>query len=248
VKVAAYQSPLLAAGSMEALELIRNRVKWCEAEGVAILCCPEAILGGLADYAEDPSEFAVAVDGGGFLNALAPLASDTVTTIVGFTELGGVGRFYNSAAVFERGTVVGVYRKLHPAIRQSVYEAGSEVPIFHVSGLTFGIAICNDSNFPDPARLMAAQGATALFVPTNNGLPEERDHAEMVAAARKADIAMAIGNRMWVIRSDVAGSNGKLVSYGSSEIVDPEGAVVQTARRRMGEDLIVAEIGTTGRG
>ncbi|HZO57283.1 MAG TPA: nitrilase-related carbon-nitrogen hydrolase, partial [Bryobacteraceae bacterium] len=65
---------------------------------------------------------------------------------------------------------------------------------------------------------------------------------------RKADIAMAIGNRMWVIRSDVAGSNGKLVSYGSSEIVDPEGAVVQTARRRMGEDLIVAEIGTTGRG
>ena len=130
MKVAAYQPPLLAAGLMEALELIRNRVKWCEAEGMAILCCPEAILGGLADYAEDPSEFAVAVRGGGLLNALAPLASDTVTTIIGFTELGGVGQLYNSAAVFERGTVMGVYRKLHPAIRQSVYEAGSEVPCF----------------------------------------------------------------------------------------------------------------------
>ena len=30
---------------MEAVELIRKRVKWCESEGVAILCCPEAILG-----------------------------------------------------------------------------------------------------------------------------------------------------------------------------------------------------------
>lgn len=70
MKVAAYQPPLLAAGLMEALELIRNRVKWCEAEGVAILCCPEAILGGLADYAEDPPEFAVAVGGGGLLTRM----------------------------------------------------------------------------------------------------------------------------------------------------------------------------------
>jgi hypothetical protein len=31
VRVATYQAPLLAAGSMDALELIRTRVKWCEA-------------------------------------------------------------------------------------------------------------------------------------------------------------------------------------------------------------------------
>ena len=49
MRVAAYQAPLLPAGSMEALALIRKRVEWCEAEGVSILCCPEAILGGLAD-------------------------------------------------------------------------------------------------------------------------------------------------------------------------------------------------------
>jgi hypothetical protein len=54
VKVAAYQAPLLAAGSMDALELIRARVRSCESEGVSILCCPEAILGGLADQSHDP--------------------------------------------------------------------------------------------------------------------------------------------------------------------------------------------------
>ena len=51
MKVAAYQAPLLPSGSVEALELIRRRVNRCEQEGVEILCCPEAVLGGLADYA-----------------------------------------------------------------------------------------------------------------------------------------------------------------------------------------------------
>ena len=55
MKVAAYQAPLLPGGSMEALKLIRDRVEWCETEGVDILCCPEAVLGGLADDLECPT-------------------------------------------------------------------------------------------------------------------------------------------------------------------------------------------------
>ena len=157
MKIAAYQAPLLAAGSIDALDLIRTRVKQCEAEGVSILCCPEAILGGLADYSGDPTRFAIAADSGRLDSVLAPLASDSVTTIVGFTELAGGGRLYNSAAVFQRGSVAGLYRKLYPAINRSVYEAGREVPVFQFGELTLGIVICNDSNYFEPARLMAAR-------------------------------------------------------------------------------------------
>ena len=64
MKIAAYQAPLLPSGSMEALELIRDRVKWCETERVDILCCPEAVLGGLADDAERPLDIAIDVEGG----------------------------------------------------------------------------------------------------------------------------------------------------------------------------------------
>ena len=246
VRVAAYQVPLLAAGSMDALGLIRTRVEWCEAEGVTILCCPEAVLGGLADYGEYPTQFAIAVDAGRLDSALAPLASDIVTTIVGFTELADGGRLYNSAAVFHRGSVVGLYRKLYPAINRSVYEAGRSVPVFQVGELTLGIVICNDSNYFGPARLMAAHGATALFVPTNNGLPPTKAHAEPVTQTRNVDIARAVENSMWVIRSDVAGRTDELVSYGSSGIVDPDGMVVQSARL-LSEDLIAAEIDTVPR-
>ena len=245
MRVAAYQCPLPAAGSMDALGLIRARVEWCEAEGVSILCCPEAILGGLADYAERPTEFAIAADAGRLDSVLAPLASDTVTTIVGFTELADGGRLYNSAAVFHRGSVAGVYRKLYPAIRRSVYAAGDRMPVFQAGELTFGIVICNDSNYFEPARCMAACGATALFIPTNNGLPSDRASADLVAQARNVDIARAVENRVWVIRADVAGHTGQLMSYGSSGIVNPDGMVVQSAQR-MSEDLVVAEIAPPG--
>ena len=102
MKVAAYQAPLLAAGSMGALELIRARVRACEAEGVEILCCPEAIRGGLADQIDDPARFAIRIRTGQLDAVLAPLASDVTTTIIGFTELGEDGFLYNAAAVFHR--------------------------------------------------------------------------------------------------------------------------------------------------
>src|SRR5882724_6429654 len=168
MKVAAYQAPLLPAGCPEVIDFIREQVRRCESEGVSILCCPEAILGGLADYSGNPSKFAIRIDDGQLDEVLAPLVSDTVTSIVSFTELADDNQLYNAAAVFHRGRVFGLYRQLHPAIRRSVYSPGSATPVFRVGDLTFGIVICYDSTFSEPARTMASQGATALFIPTNN--------------------------------------------------------------------------------
>jgi predicted amidohydrolase len=93
---------------------------------------------------------------------------------------------------------------------------------------------------------MAAQGATALFVPTNNGLPPAKAHAEIVAQARNADIARAVENSLWVIRADVAGRTGELVSYGSSGIVGRSGFVLGAAQR-LEAGLVVADINTAPR-
>jgi predicted amidohydrolase len=139
-----------------------------------------------------------------------------------------------------------VYRKLYPAINRSIYEAGDKMPVFTVGDLTFGILICLDSNYYEPARIMASQGATALFVPTNNGLPPTKAGPELVAQARNVDISRAIENSVSVIRADVAGRTESLVSYGSSGIVDPDGMVLRSARQ-LGPDLIVADIETAPR-
>jgi predicted amidohydrolase len=246
MKVAAYQAPLPATGSMDVLALIREQVEWCESNDVEILCCPEGVLGGLADYATRPADIALDVEGGQLDALLAPLASDRVATLVGFTEIDRGGRLYNSAAVFHKGAVVGTYRKLYPAINRSVYSAGDKAPVFTVGGLTFGILICNDSNYYEPARIMAARGAAALFVPTNNGLPPTKAGPELVAQARNCDIARAVENSVYVIRADVTGRAEGLLSYGSSAIINPDGILLQSARQ-LGPDLIAADIETAPR-
>jgi hypothetical protein len=61
-------------------------VRRCEEAGVSLLCCPEAAIGGLADYCAEPERLAIAtadVDA-----TFAPIASNRVTAIVGFTERG----------------------------------------------------------------------------------------------------------------------------------------------------------------
>ncbi|MBD0372905.1 MAG: carbon-nitrogen hydrolase family protein [Pyrinomonadaceae bacterium] len=246
MKVAAYQAPLYAIGSIDVLGLIREQVDWCESNGVEILRCPEGVLGGLADYASQPADIAIDVEGGQLEALLAPLASNRVATILGFTEIDRSGRLYNSAAVFHNGSVVGIYRKLYPAINKSIYEAGDRMPVFTVNDLTFGIIICNDSNYYEPARIMTSKGAAALFVPTNTGLPPTKAGPELVAEARNVDIARAVENSVSVIRADVAGHTENLVAYGSSGIVDTDGHVLQSARQ-LGQDLIVADIKTTRR-
>ena len=67
-----------------------------------------------------------------------------------------------------------------------------------------------------------------------------------MAEARNVDIARAVENSVWMIRADVAGHTERLVSYGSSGIVDPDGCVLQTARR-FDPDIIVADIKTSPR-
>lgn len=57
MRVAAYQAPLLAAGSMDALGLIRTRVEWCEARA-SQSSVARRLFGGLADYG-DPTQFAI---------------------------------------------------------------------------------------------------------------------------------------------------------------------------------------------
>lgn len=237
MRIAAYQAPLTPHASP--LDRIREQVQRCEREAVTLLCCPEAYLGGLADDAASPQQCAIRTADGELERHLAPLASKFVTTIVGFTELTEGCQLHNSAVVFHDGLVAGIYRKHHPAIRRSVYTPGKEIPVFDVCRLRFGVLICNDSNDPALAAAMVARGATVLFVPTNNTLPAAR--ADVVDQARQVDIALAWQLGVHIVRADVAGMLGDRISYGSSAIVNRDGAVIRTARR-LSEDLLIADL------
>ena len=224
--------------------MLAEQVRACEAAGVDILCCPEAVLGGLADSSDHPAGLAIEV--GRLRTHLRPLASDSVTTIVGFTEAGTHGRLFNSAAVFSQNEVVGVYRKMYPAINRSVYTPGRTTEPFNVGTLVFGIVICRDSTFPELVQGMAARGATVVFVPTNNALAWAKNGTEVAAHARQTDVQRATESAIWVVRADVAGRIEGLESYGSSAITGCDGAVRQVARA-FEPDLLITDIGVPNR-
>ncbi len=63
-----------------------------------------------------------------------------------------------------------------------MYERGEQTPIFTVGDVKFGIIIRNDSNFIEPTRTIVAKRLVALFVPTKNGMPENRGGVDLVSA------------------------------------------------------------------
>jgi predicted amidohydrolase len=163
-----------------------------------------------------------------------------VTTIIGFTEITVAGKLHNSAAILHRGTLLGIYRKRHPAIRHSVYSPGAEEPVFTIGGLAFGIMICNDTNHPELGCSLVARGAQALFVPSNNALSPEK--ADVVAATHAVDIACAREHRVPVVRADVAGRSADRIAFGTSIIVDAGGGVLALASPLV-EDILVVTVG-----
>src|SRR3954464_13866081 len=102
MKIAAAQIPVATCYDGGAIDHLRDRVRECERGGVSLLCCPEGALGGLADYIAEPESIAIPHDGNALAQRLAPLASDAVTVIIGFTERDVTGRYYNAAAVYSR--------------------------------------------------------------------------------------------------------------------------------------------------
>ncbi len=241
MRVAAFQAPLLQAGSMDAIGLIRTRVAQCEAQSVEVLCCPEGILGGLAKYSLLRLSLQFPRSRDGSSPCFHPSPTVPSPRLLDSQNLAMKGGTTTPAAVFQRGSVVGVYRKLHPAIRRSVYSEGFAAPVFQIGNRMFGIVICNDSNYPKPVRQMTALGATVLFIPTNNGIPADRDRVKIATQTRNVDITLAVENNLWVVRADVAGKADGLVSHGSSAIVGPGDCVLKSAQP-MAEDFIVRNI------
>ena len=213
-------------------------IAWCESQHVGLALFPECYLQG---YATDlPTIARRAVDGPAFAKVLTMLPSSGVDVILGFIERRADG-YYNAAAVISEGAVRGVYAKNHP--NEKAFLPGREAPVFLRSGLTFGINICFDANFPDSARRLSEQGARLICYPLNNMLASataEKWWYRSVENLRQR----AIETGCWIASSDVVGTVGEQISisFGCTCIISPQGTVV--ARVAEGaEGVAVFEVG-----
>ncbi|MCL5665627.1 MAG: carbon-nitrogen hydrolase family protein [Candidatus Thermoplasmatota archaeon] len=77
------------------------------------------------------------------------------------------GRLYNSSPVFHHGKILGWQDKMVPfGFEKGLYSPGNEIKCFSAKGISFGIEICYDLNFPFIAKIHARKGAELILNPS----------------------------------------------------------------------------------
>ena len=124
-----------------------------------------------------PEDLAVIVDPdtGGADGMFQPIADRTGSVLViGMNHVKGAGqgaRHYNEARIYTPGAAARGYDKEHllPPFETSIFTPGTSRVVFaapgQATGQMWGVAICKDYDFTDPARSYGRSGAGLMLAP-----------------------------------------------------------------------------------
>jgi predicted amidohydrolase len=239
VRVGACQTPEILGDPDAALDCIEQFSAQVDGRGADLLLFPECFLQGyLADEAH-VSRCALRLNSSEFAAVLRRLAHAEQVLVFGVIEADN-GRYFNTAVVVDRGRLVGRYRKTRLLPGESVFTPGEDYPTFLVRGARYGINICSDTQFPEPAAMVAAQGATLLMVAAQNMMhrPVATRFKDLHHSMR-AERARETG--MWLVSSDVTGARADRIAYGPTSIMSPQGDIVAQVPL-MTTGIVVADI------
>ena len=199
ITIAAYQGPVVFEDPEANLKAVEAALKEAESADCSIVCFPETFLHGYFSDPEWARKNAVSLNGEYFQSVLERLAGYRATIILGLNELRG-DDLYNTAVVIHDGKLLGRYSKNY--LVYNYFERGHEFPVFERDGVKFGIVICADSSFTEPARIAAMRGAQIIFSPHFNYIAYDGldDHTYRV---RNHHIALAVKNDVYVAKSNV---------------------------------------------
>lgn len=246
MKIATFQGPVVFGDAEANLATTEAALVEAQERGAQILAMPETFLHGFFAASQfDPERHAITLDGQPFREILKRFERFECTLLLGLNERRGED-IYNTVVVLERGQLVGTYSKTYAYLS---YETRGELfPVFERQGVKFGIAICADTSYIEPARILAMKGAQILFTPHFNYIAYAHldDHTTEV---RNHHIAMAIDNGVYIARANVivpeSVGTGPLgyagVGVGDSLILDRRGRVLAEAGHSR-PALLVAEL------
>ncbi|GBH25602.1 carbon-nitrogen hydrolase family protein [Burkholderia vietnamiensis] len=209
------------------------------AAGTRLIVFPETTLSGFPTR-ENVADVAQTLDGPALSAVRDAARRKGVAVAVGLAERDGE-RFYNTTVlVDEQGDIVLHYRKTHLwASDVGVFTPGGRFATCVWNGLTVGLLICYDIEFPETARAIGTLDADLLIVTNGNMDPFGPVH-------RRAIVARAMENQMFALMVNRCGSGDDDPTFaGLSALVDPFGDTVLELGRD--EAIVQARIDPTRR-
>jgi predicted amidohydrolase len=163
------------------------------------------------------------LSGKDFLEICDQLSQGEMTVVIGLNERDG-DALYNSAVVIEQGELVGRYRKSY--LYKDYFSKGEEFPVFQKKGITYGVMICLDVNYLEPARILAIKGAQVIFSPMFNRVAN--GHPLLTTPSPYNHFtARAFENDLYLVTADIVwNDDGKDVCPGFSRIHDRNGTEI----------------------
>ncbi|MCR6490462.1 carbon-nitrogen hydrolase family protein [Amycolatopsis sp. OK19-0408] len=234
MKIACWQATPDDAGAAG----LRAVARRAAAAGAALLVTPELSATGYLTDAQRLRALAEPPDGpwAGTVSAIAAEAG--IAIVHGGPEADG-DRVYNTACLVDRtGRTVLRYRKSHlyGPVERAAFSPGEDgVKQVEFGGLTLGMLICYDVEFPEAVRAHAVAGTQLLVVPTALMTPGEFVATGLVPAR-------AFENQLFIAYANWTGEGSGLTYCGLSRIVGPDGRVLSGSGELRYASIDLAEI------
>ncbi|MFD9395699.1 carbon-nitrogen hydrolase family protein [Streptomyces sp. NPDC060000] len=234
MRTALLQSSGRPGSVVENLKVLDEAADRAAAAGAGLLAAPEMFLTGYA-IGDDIARLAEPADGDS-ADAIAEIAGRHGLAIAyGYPERDG-GTVHNSAQLISAdGTRLANYRKTHlfGCFERDHFRAGGQPVVqAQLNGLTVGLMICYDVEFPENVRAHALAGTDLLVVPTAQMHPFQFV-AESVIPVR------AFENQLYVAYVNRVGREGEFEFVGLSTLAGPDG--IARTRAGRGEELVFAD-------
>lgn len=229
LQIAVYQGKIIEKSPETSLSKTLEIMSIADKREVDILCMPESYLHGYLDTKEEASLYSLDLQSTEFAALCERFNSFSHTTLLlGLNEREG-DKIYNTVVVIEQGKYLGKYRKAYTYNPYDYFSLGREFPVFVKRGIKYGIIICLDSAFREPAHITALNGAKILFCPSFNRV--EQDARMLHYLRRKSHfITRAFDNNCWFAVSDIIwDEHDNQTCPGYSCILNDHGEVVATA-------------------
>ncbi|MCW8382977.1 carbon-nitrogen hydrolase family protein [Streptomyces justiciae] len=218
-------------GNLKVLDEAAGRAA---AAGAGLLTAPEMFLTGYA-IGDDIARLAEPADGEG-ADAVAEIAArHGVAIAYGYPEASSGSVFNSAQLISATGERLANYRKTHlfGCFERDHFTPGERhVVQAELNGLTVGLLICYDVEFPENVRAHALAGTDLLVVPTAQMHPFQFVAESMIPVR-------AFENQMYVAYVNRVGQEGEFEFVGLSVLAGPDG--VARTRAGRGEQLVFAD-------